>query len=43
MTEQRLIKVLKTLLQIDNLEVIRCAIESLIEELEDSKRSKNKE
>lgn len=40
------IKVLKIILKIDNIEIIQCTIESLIEELEDyvnkSKASKKK-
>ena len=40
MTEARLIQILKTILQINNPEVVRCTIESLIEELEDARRQK---
>jgi hypothetical protein len=39
-TEARLIQILKTILQINNPEVVRCTIESLIEELEDTRRQK---
>lgn len=37
----KLINVLKMLLTIDNIEIIKCALESLIEELEDH-QNKNK-
>ena len=35
MSNKRIIEVLRILLKIDNVEIIKCTIESLIEELED--------
>lgn len=40
MSNKRIIEVLKILLKIDNLEIIKCTIESLIEELEDLQNKK---
>jgi len=39
-TSQRTIEVLKILLKIENIEIIKCTIESLIEELEDLQNKK---
>lgn len=39
-TNQRTIDVLKILLKIENIEIIKCTIESLIEELEDLQNKK---
>jgi hypothetical protein len=43
MEEQRLIDILKVLLNIDDIEIIKYVIESIIEEIEERKESLKKE